>query len=339
MKKRTVIIIVAVCLVVAGIACLGAAMVMSGFSFEEMSTDSYEEVTHNIEGGFKHIVIATQVHDIELYPAEDGVCKVVGDESNNIKINVECDGEYLTVKTEDTRKWFNFVGISFGRPSLRLYLTESEFISLTAASDTGHINVPENFSFTGASVATDTGAIVFRASIGQELALASDTGSISVSKQKLEKIDCETSTGSITLEGIEAENSVRAEASTGRVELHEIKCGSLSAEATTGSVTLKNVIAESEVKVKASTGKITLTSCISDSLNVKASTGDVNIYASDADRIDIETSTGDVEGSLLSPKMFSTETDTGRVRVPQSSYESGICNIKTDTGNITITIE
>ena len=117
MKKSTVTIIVAVCLIVAGIAIAGAAFSMAEFDFKNFGTESYEEVTHTIEGDFKHIVIATDVHDIELYPAEDGVSKVVGDESAEIKIRVECAGGYLTVKTEDARKWFDFVGISFSSPS------------------------------------------------------------------------------------------------------------------------------------------------------------------------------------------------------------------------------
>ena len=338
MKKRTVIIIVAVCLVVAGIAILGAAMAISGFDFENMGTDSYEEVTIPIEGDFKHIVIATDVHDIDLYPAEDGISKVVGDESDAIKIRVECEGGYLTVKTEDTRKWYDFIGIGFTGPSLKIYLAETELVSLTAASDTGHINVPESFSFTGASAATDTGAIVFRAAISGELALASDTGSISVSKQKLEKLDCETSTGSITIESVEASDLVRAKATTGRVELHGIKCKDIDAKTSTGSIVLKNIVAENEVKAEASTGRVSLTSCVSDSLEIETSTGDVILNASDAGSIDITTDTGDVEGSLLSPKIFDTETDTGKVRVPLSG-EGGICKIRTNTGNIIITVE
>jgi len=338
MKKSTTALIVAVCLIVAGIAILGAAMAISGFDFENMGTDSYEEVTIPIEGDFMHIVIATDVHDIDLYPAEDGISKVVGDESDAIKIRVECEGRYLTVKTEDTRKWYDFIGIGFAEPSLKIYLAETELVSLTAASDTGHINVPESFSFTGASAATDTGAIVFRAAISGELALASDTGSISVSKQKLEKLDCETSTGSITNESVEASDLVRAKATTGRVELHGIKCHSLDAKTSTGNIVLKNIVAENEVKAEASTGKVTLTSCVSDSLEIETSTGDVILNASDAGSIDITTDTGDVEGSLLTPKIFDTETDTGKVRVPLSG-EGGICKIKTDTGDITITID
>lgn len=338
MKKSTVIIIVAVCLVVAGIASVCAGLVMADFSWGGFSSEEFEEVTYTVEGDFDQIMIATDIHNITLAPSADASCRIVGSESNNFRIDFEIDSGILVIKTVDERKWYDYIGLFLGEANMTLYLPESAYISLTAASDTGHIIVPEDFGFQGSSIATSTGAIAFRATIEQELALASDTGSISVSKQNLSKITAETSTGSITLENIEAENDVRVKASTGRVELHEIKCNSLSAETSTGSITLKNVIAENDVKVKASTGKVTLTSCLSDFLSVETSTGDINLYASDAESIDINTDTGDVEGSILTAKIFTTETDTGKVRIPQST-EGGTCKITTDTGNITITIE
>lgn len=338
MKKSTVIIIVAVCLIVAGIAIVGAAFSMTGFDFKNFDTESYDEVTHTVEGDFNHIVIATQIHNIDLAPSTDGICKVVGDENDSIKIEASVEGDILTVKTVDTREWYNFIGIDIGSAALTLYLPESEYTSLTAASDTGHINIPENFSFTGASMATATGAIVFRAKIDQELALASQTGSISVSKQKLSKLDVENSTGKISIENIEASSSVRAEANTGKIELRDIKCNSIDVETTTGNISLQNVIAEADISISADTGKISLLSCLSDSLNIDTDTGDVKLDACDANNIDIETDTGDVMGYLLTPKIFDTDTNTGYVHVEQGT-SGGFCKIRTDTGDINIEIE
>lgn len=338
MKRSTVIIIVAICLIVAGIASVCAGFVMADFSWNGFSSEKFEEVTHTVDGNFDHLLIATDIHNITLAPSSDQSCRIVGSESRNFKIEYEIEGNTLVVKAVDERQWYEYIGMFLGEAEMTLYLPKTAYISLTAASDTGDIIIPESFSFTGASMATSTGAIVFGAAVEQELALASDTGSISVSKQKLSRLDVEVSTGKITLENIEAENDVRAKASTGRVELHDIKCNSLNAEASTGSITLKNVIAENKIKVKASTGRVTLTSCLSNSLNIETSTGDVNLYASDAENIEIDTDTGNVEGSILTSKIFTTETDTGRVRVPQST-EGGTCKIRTDTGDITITIE
>ena len=337
MKKSTTTLIVALCLIIAGIAIACAAMSMIGFDFDKLGNESYETVTHTVDGSFEHIVIATQIHDINLAPSEDGVCKVVGSESENIKIKVECDGNFLNIKTEDSRKWYDLIGINLGKAELTLYLPESAYTSLTVASDTGHVNIPDGFGFQGASAATATGAIAFRASVDGELALASDTGSISVGNQKLSKLDAETATGRITLENIEAEGNVRAESDTGRLELHGVKCKSLEAETTTGGITLKNIVAESDIEVNTDTGSVSMVSCLSNYIQIETDTGNVKLDSSDAETIEIETDTGNVEGSLLSPKIFETHTDTGKVRVPQSS-EGGLCKVSTSTGNIYISI-
>ena len=51
----------------------------------------------------------------------------------------------------------------------------------------------------------------------------------------------------------------------------------------------------------------------------------------------MRTHTGDVSGNLLSDKVFITETDTGRIDVPKTTT-GGKCEIKTDTGDIRISI-
>ncbi len=338
MKKTTTALIVAVCLIVAGIAIALAAFAMAGFEFDNFSTEEYEKAAYTVENDFEHIFIETKIHNIDLAPSEDGTCRIACDESEKIKIKYECDGETLVIKTEDTRKWFDYIGINIGNAELTLYLPGDVYFSLTAASDTGHINVPEDFSFTRASVATHTGAIVFLARIEEMLDLRSSTGSISASKQELSKLEAEASTGKITIENIKAENGVRVKTSTGKIELHEIGCNSLNAQVSTGSVTLKNIRAEADIRVTTSTGKVTLTSCISMDMHIVTSTGDVIFDGSDAEAITVTTDTGDVEGSLLTPKIFTTDTDTGKVSVPQSG-EGGRCKIKTDTGDIEITIE
>ena len=47
--------------------------------------------------------------------------------------------------------------------------------------------------------------------------------------------------------------------------------------------------------------------------------------------------TGNVTGSLLSDKAFLTELDVGSVDVPETAA-GGVCEIRTDTGNIAISV-
>ena len=69
-----------------------------------------------------------------------------------------------------------------------------------------------------------------------------------------------------------------------------------------------------------------------------------NIYSvrfedADAETLDVETDTGSVKGTLLTSKIFDVETDTGSRKYPKGSTTGGLCTIKTDTGDIDISIK
>lgn len=52
----------------------------------------------------------------------------------------------------------------------------------------------------------------------------------------------------------------------------------------------------------------------------------------------MKTDTGNVAGSLLSEKVFLTDSGVGRVDGPKTTSGS-VCEIRTDTGNIQITLK
>lgn len=105
---------------------------------------------------------------------------------------------------------------------------------------------------------------------------------------------------------------------TGKVTVSDVTCESLTSSGSTGNVILSNVIAEKEFSIKRSTGNVKFDGC-------------------DAAELHVKTSTGNVTGSLLTDKVFLTEVSTGKVTVPQTTT-GGTCEIKTNTGNITIEI-
>lgn len=73
-------------------------------------------------------------------------------------------------------------------------------------------------------------------------------------------------------------------------------------------------------------------------LSIERSTGHVAFTGCDAGEIHVKTDTGNVAGSLLSEKVFLTESGVGLVDVPKTT-SGGVCEIRTDTGNIQITLE
>ena len=96
--------------------------------------------------------------------------------------------------------------------------------------------------------------------------------------------------------------------------------------------------AYNSLDINASTSDILIKNFAANTVKIKTSTGDIEFKGADAEELDIKTNTGDVFGTLLSDKTFVTETNTGTVKVPKST-SGGKCKIKTNTGDIKITIE
>ncbi|MBQ2240983.1 MAG: DUF4097 family beta strand repeat protein [Clostridia bacterium] len=338
MKKNIVAVLVAILLLIAGIAITGAAFIMTDFNLEGFATESFEESTYTIEGTFNHVLIATQEHDLTILPSENGECQIVCDESKAQTIEYAIDSDVLVIKIVDNRKWFDHIGIFSGEVSMTLYLPESHYTSLTAATDTGDITVSDGLSFTGSSVATSTGDIKFLAKIDGELGIASSTGDITVLDQVLTSLEASVSTGEIFIENVKASDDITLESSTGRTELHSVEAGKITSKGSTGDILLKNVYVEKDIIIKRSTGDVTLTSTLAGAFEIETSTGDIKLNLSDAEEIDINTDTGRVEGTLLTEKIFITESSSGSIKVPHTT-SGGTCKIRTDTGDITITIE
>lgn len=146
--------------------------------------------------------------------------------------------------------------------------------------------------------------------------ITNSTGDIEISSSVKNEIYIEFSTGDVDLDNCLLLGDVIVSGSTGDVDLKSCNCKSLTINLSTGDIDLDRVIALEDI-------------------NINSSTGDVSFDAIDAKNIYIKLSTGDVEGTILTNKFFITSTDTGRVKVP-STREGGECKVITSTGDITI---
>ena len=84
---------------------------------------------------------------------------------------------------------------------------------------------------------------------------------------------------------------------------------------------------------------MTLTDTVaSGSIRAETTTGDVTLTRADAATLYLKTTSGAVTGSLLTPKIFYTDTTSGSVSAPKYT-EGGICEIKTTSGDIRVTVQ
>ena len=320
MKKSAIIwLIVAASLVVLGIFLIAVSIAVAEFEPSGFSTVQYETNSYEIDGEFENISIKSNTADIKVVPSDDGEYSVVCREQQNLKHTVEVKDGTLVIKLEDTRKWYEHIGIGFGDTSVTVYLPDGVYGDLSVNIDTGDTEIGSDLLFESIDIDSDTGDVTAYAWTTGTLKIKTTTGKITVDNAHAGELDLTASTGDIKVKDVNCVGEIAHKCTTGKSVFENVNCESLVSEGSTGDITAKNVIASKK-------------------FSIERSTGDVRFDGSDAAEIYVQTDTGDVEGSLLTEKVFLVETDTGDVRVP-SSVTGGRCEITTDTGDIEISVK
>ena len=253
--------------------------------------------THELKSSFTKINVNVSTSDIEFIKVDKGYGKVVCKESKKLKHTVKVESNTLKIDF-DYKYRFNFLMI---QPNFKVqvYIPTTIEYDLNAIRSTGDIDINKDFTFTN-------------------IKLGGSTGDTKVAANVKNKVNIETSTGSVSLSNMKPV-SIKIETSTGSTHLNNINCS--------GNINLKS-----------STGNHNLDSVKANKLTIRASTGNVKIAKSDASEIDIKTSTGDVTAEFLTSKIVYAKTSTGDVDVPKSKT-GGLCSIETSTGDIKVTFK
>lgn len=298
-KKTIAALAVAIAFVLTGVLLFGGSMTALDWDFTQLSTTKYETNVYTLSEEFEHLSIRTDTADVVLVPAEGADSTVTCYEQTNALHRVEVKNGTLSVEVNNTKAWYDYIGIQFGRPKITLSIPSCAYGVLTVHTDTGDVKIPKEFSF-------------------EAVTIQGSTGDISYAANAQKTIDMAISTGNVRIEAVTTE-LMNLSVSTGETNLTTVRCRSLVSDGNTGDLHLDDVVATASLSLHRSTGNVRLDGC-------------------DAAEIDITSDTGDVTGGLLSNKIFSTHTDTGRINVPNTN-EGGLCRITTDTGDIEIRIQ
>ena len=275
MKTKTWLIIAA-SLVLVGCILFGGVMQMLKWDFEKLSTGKYETSNHEIQEEYKNISIVTDTADVVFMPSESQTTSVVCHEQKNMKHTVTVKDDTLAIEIDDTRKWYEYIGIYFGSPKITVYIPQGEFGTLSVKASTGDICV--------------------------ENVLA-------------DAIDLRVSTGRITITNVTCQEDANIRVSTGKTILTDLQCKNLTSTGDTGNMILNQVIAEEKFSIERSTGDIKLEGCDAAEIFMETDTGDVvgslrtdKVFVAHADtgkvevpktatggRCEITTDTGDIK--------------------------------------------
>ncbi len=340
MSKVTKIwLIVAASLVLIGTIIIAGVMTVLKWDFAKLSTVEYETNSYEIDGEYESIWVNSNTADIQFVLSEDSKSSVVCYEQKNLKHSVEVKDGELVIKAEDTRKWYEHIGINFGAPALTVYLPEGEYNSLSIKESTGDIEIPQWLKFNNIDIRASTGDIKCLASVSDSIKIKTSTGDIAVEGISAGSMELSLTTGKVAVFGVSCQGDISIETTTGAVAVSDTTCqGKLKIDVSTGKTTLDGINCKS-LATTGDTGDISLKNVIAaERFSIERSTGDVNFDRCDASEIYVTTDTGKVTGTLLTEKVFIPQTDTGRIDVPNTA-SGGRCEITTDTGDIKINVQ
>ena len=315
--KRAWMIAAAVLLVL-GTALCAVSLASLGFDFSRLDAQSYETNTYEVQEAFETIEIHGNTDRIVLLPSEEETCSVTCQESETIRHEIAAEDGTLTIRTVESRKWYEYIGICTGGPSISVALPEDTYTALVIDGNTGDVEIPGDFTFGDIQIRVNTGDVVCSASAGGTLEIETRTGGIRATGLTAGEMRFSATTGYISLASAACEGDLTLRSTTGEVDLNDVTCQNVSSRGSTGSITLTDVVA-------------------SGAFHIERGTGDVRFNGSDAASILVKTGTGDVTGTLRSEKVFLTETGTGDVHVPKT-VAGGKCEITTGTGDVAIEI-
>ena len=351
--------IVAAGLLLAGIACIAVGHALGGHHDLVEEKTPLTATNFTPEGDFNSVTVDTIAADVTLAYAEDGVCRVEARDRESITYTAEILDNTLLIRAEDHRSWWEHVEF-FGTsqtPAVTVYLPAKSLKTLSVDVTTGDVSVPRDFTFSGnVELSSNSGDLTLLAAVEGDTSLETTTGDVTV-EGKHKTVSASATTGDITLRHVDAKE-LTVSVTTGSIHVQKAVAVAVTAAAGTGDVILEDVITDDAIRVTTTTGDqqllrvlcgsmtlragsgcVTLTESVAlGHAAVKTTTGDVTFVRSDAVTLSVDVTTGDVTGSLLTSKIFSVASTSGSVNVPQFSV-GGLCEIKTTSGSVRITIE
>ena len=319
--SKKVALIVAAILFVGGAVLAGVGLSLRPLDDKaSMFAPVYLDHTIVVSEDFLHVTVNRTDCDVSFYQASDGECRVVCHAPSGVRHTAKVEEDTLTLREEDTRRWFEKIGVWAENSRIEIYLPQTTYQRLSITTSTGDITIPAWCMFELANVQSDTGDIVINGmAIQSFLAIITDTGDVTISDtNSLPKISISSQTGDINLVRVKDANRLSVGTDTGDVAFKECSSAWMFALVNTGDALISD--------------------CTADRLAIRVDTGDVEICDIDAGELSFTTTTGDVKGTILSPKDFEVETSTGHINVPKSVEDAGKCTIKTSTGDIDIRI-
>lgn len=318
MKAAKNTLIVALAFIIIGLFISLGGLIAMDFKFTELNTADFVTNTYSVSEEFTNISVKSAECNVRLLFSDDDSCKVVCNERDNITHSVTVENGTLIIDRTDKRKWYEHIGIFFGKMEIIVYLPKTEYESLYVSTVSGDIEVSDDFTFAEADIHNTSGDVNFSAFVNKDLSVKTVSGKIKVNDIQCESVTLQSTSGDVDL-SVSVNEELYVKTVSGSIKLTDIQCKNVTAQSTSGGIIFSKVTASGNIHIESTSGKVELLTC-------------------DADSLWIKTVSGDVYGRLLTDKIFITNTVSGSIDVPRST-SGGKCEVNTTSGSIKFDIE
>ena len=202
-------------LLIVGAALSVGAFAWNGFSFDGLlDGEAYRQATYAPEGEFDRLDVSAVDAEIHIQPSQDGICRVVCDESEDGHYTVEVQNGVLTVYCEDN--WRAGIGIHMEEPQLTMFLPEKDYAEMKVHSVSGDVNV------SGLRI--------------DALAMDATSGEIGLSQLTLGRLDVETVSGNVDMLDSVVTGDVNIRTTSGEIELENADSANFYITSVSGDV-------------------------------------------------------------------------------------------------------
>ncbi len=308
--SRIIMIFAAVALI--GLLIAAAAFAAGG-SFDPVTSPA----THNATSIYSSVSVSAASADIKLLPSESGDTYAVCDETDKIKYTLKVEDGVLKIEENDSRRWYDMIGIFIGSRKVTLYLPIGAYSDLTLASESGSIECREDgFSFKSAALSSLSGSIYFSADVSESVDASSSSGSIGISSATADSMLLRSSSGSIHITDSTAKGGISAASSSGSIGISSVTADSVLLESASGSIHITDSTAKGGISATSSSGSIGISSVTADSLLLESSSGSIRLTDSTAKGgISATSSSGSIGISSVTADSVLLKSSSGSIRL------------------------
>lgn len=285
MKKSTkILLFLALGFIILGLALYGAAIGVTGrFSLDVLTFDSREPSagTRVITESFHSIRITDVQCDIRFLPSEDETVTVAYTDTNRYRHDIRVENDTLIIAAQDTGTfWSRLFRMDLFQEehTLTIFLPFREVHQVEAASISGGIRIPEEFTLHSLSARTVSGTIALNCQVLNDLDIENTSGTITLENSFPAELSIETVSGEVILTDVTVSEFTELSSVSGNLLLNNFDCPSLNAETVSGTVT-GSILSPKHVLTDTTSGSVYISENRSDApkWEIETVSGDIHI--------------------------------------------------------------